>query len=264
MSAYHDYAVEQSALLFGKEFANEGLIAEPNQEDHGPDLVILHAGKTVGLGEVKTLVNQERTKLASELYGNNKRRFRTELPKGRGLWSLQVEPGADVKRGHRLIELFFSEKQVPDVEDILRLQNSLHSLGFQFLRKHLDSASDGLILNPAPTLFSPIECRVNPDKLYDFFWQNHSHKEAVLTVQNYSGAHRHIFLWPCESEFPGEVFAANDLPMTLPKPLRQSLRGFTHLWIGHKYSVNNVDSNAWMYREETGWKITEVPNSQSV
>jgi hypothetical protein len=264
MHSYHSYAVEQSALLFDRAFANDGLSAEPNPEDHGPDLVILHSGTTVGLGEVKTLVNQERTKLASELYGKNKRRFSTDLPKGSGLWSLQVEPGADIRNGHRLVEQFFSDKRRPQVEDIVLLQKSLDRLGFQFLRRHPDSASDGLILNPAPTLFSPIEWGVNPDKLCDFFWLNHSHKEAVLTVQNYSGAHRHLFLWPCESEFPGEVFAANDFPAMLPKPLEQSLRGFTHLWIGHKYSANNDVPNAWMYSEETGWKIAGVPNRQSM
>jgi hypothetical protein len=255
MFSFHDDAVKASALLFNKVFGDQGLSAEPGPKNGGPDLAIFYEGKLSGLGEVKTLVNEEKTKLASGLYGKKKTRFWTELPEDAGHWSMQVELGADISRGRRILEKFLVQKHEHEAEDLVFPEDCLNRLGFQFLRRHPDSAADGLTLNALPAGFSPIERGIDPNKLYNFFREKHSHKEAVRAVQNFSGPHRHIFLWPCETEFPGEVFAANEFPTVLPLPMRTPWDGFTHLWIGHKYPMSNHAARAWMLSDANEWVL---------
>jgi hypothetical protein len=259
MNAYHSDAVDASALLFRHVYGLEGLAAKPTSDTSAEaDLYLCSGSRQIGLGEVKTLVNEERTKLSSELYGKKNRRFRTELPTGSGLWSVQVEPGANVKRGLGLLEDFFSGRRSAIGHCLAQVESEISGMGFEYLRKHPESSGDTLILNPAPTLFTPIDHGINPTKLFDFFTEKHSLKKSVQAVKNYDGNHRHIFLWPCETEFPGEVFAADDLPSVLPKPLERDWGGFSHIWIGHKYSMNETTARAWLLSRGEGWSLVEA------
>jgi len=259
--SYHSFAVSASVSLFGEVFGKEGLTAFAEDEGGGPDLAFYQGDESVGFGEVKTLTGNHLTQLSVELHGKGK--FRVSLPKGRGLWSVWLDPQARVNDGRRILKKYLSDAKEHSAYDESQIEIKINKVGFRFLRHHPGSDGDGdqLILTQAPRPYTPLEDAIEPAPLFDFFQKKLSHKESVRTVREAPGPHRHIFLWPCETEFPEEVFAAYYFPTTLPRPLQRSLQGFTHLWIGHKYSLPEGGFRAWMYSENDGWTVVEAPPS---
>lgn len=258
MWSYHSAAVKQSRLLFDRTFGSTGFEARIPEDNCGPDLAFYQGTTLAGLGEVKTLVEKQKTQLSAELYRKGNGSWNVPLPEGSGLWTVHPDPHANVKKALALVRDYFSQNVEPSEADRNHLGVQLSAAGFHSLKEHRTNGSDRLIINPPSASLSPIDSGINPDVLFKFFIEQLGRKKAVEEVRNSQTQHRHIFLWPDETRFPDEVFAAHDFPEVLPKLPQIRLTGFTHVWIGHRIPRPQGTVSGWLYTESLGWRLIQT------
>ena len=254
MRGFHEDATLASVRLFNAFFSEQDLYAVYSGPNVVPDLKFFAGDEQIGSGEVKTLVAPSKFELSSQLFERGKSRF--PLPPGVGLWTVTLEDDCQLDKGIDLAVRSLTEG-VQGSDSILQLKIELAQLGLQFLQHHPASSDNALRLNPPGSSFVYLEKGIDASRIMNYFLESHLYKYSVQEVLNDSRPLRQIFLWPCESQFPAEVCAAQEWPRLLPQSSLDLPKSVTHLWIGHKYPMGPDYARAWLFTEDLGWQLVE-------